>query len=1441
MTNENCPNKNELLEYALGKLNDEAVAGLEKHLSRCEACTQKMSELNSRSDDLLSLLQQTKNDSEANYLKENGYEQMLAGLSELNIGPSAHPPGVGSSRATPAVSASESLVGRQLGQYTLLGVVGRGGIGVVYKARHTRLEKLVAVKVLSYKRMDDPQMQARFRREMKAVGTIEHPNVVKALHADQSDDVHYLVMELIEGVHLSALVKSYGHFSIGHASEIIRMAAVGLEEIHRAGMVHRDIKPGNLMLARDGQVKILDLGLALLNPQYAISEGDLTSTGVLMGTIDYISPEQADDMHAVDHRADIYGLGATFFTLLCGRAPLGGRRLSLMNKLSLLANEPAPSIQDFCPNAPDGLAEIVAKMLARDPQQRYSSAAEISLALKPYCDESGIAELLPPSPSASDLMLSDNDVDRDHDTIIMHSTDRVGRPAIESVTATNDLSIISRTHWILLSVALLFVLGGISWSFRPGTHSAAVATATTAIAKRSAVIDAPEISNRATVDIDASVERTNTEPLRVNSSISLEHLERLHQESAKTAADSDGASPWSVFSANTEPDLRTDAIHRACQVVPVALMVNRLLTEQTPSIRAGLLLAVSEYDQSQVFNAARPMNLRLPERPAIVSLTDRLLEWYVNDRDPEVHSSVEYLLRSWGQEGRMLELRPLLEQKLIPFDSVMSDGGTNNNGWYQPYHVSTMMVIPGPRTEQIGSPTGEPGRNTEADRYNEDLRSVTVPYSFAISSTEVTRAQFWRISDGYWKSQPPPKPQDPVNSVHWHRAAEFCNRLSTLEGIAPSEFCYVKMDSDGRARWRQKPNALELTGYRLPTDDEWEIACRAGTSTIRPHGNATTWLQKYIAAEKTNAWPVAVGSRKPNHFGLFDMLGNVSEWIHTAESDAAQEKGLRRLRSGSIWTPEESLRSAARSHFVSHETSAKIGFRVARTIVKRPCLETGLTRDATALEFHVGPPACPAELTSWADPEFHLLAWQQVISLGHWNVRHNVTRRFRLRNTSDEPITLAQLPWMSGLFEFDPKPPLGIEPNATVDFGLRMPAVIAIGERAHDLYFQWGSQNEYHFPPIRIHGCLDGPLLEVFGIGLFGQPPTVADMGVVPMGSQVGIRSFLRNIGNQPVEARVTNVTGSFQLESPLDGMLVPHVMDKSFRIVLNGTTTGPIEGEVTLTTNEEPPSEYRFPIHAVVSDSKAFSAVGVFRNGLWLIDNNRDAEPDETFEFGIAGDRPLTGDWNGDGICDVAVYRPTSDDKLLIQFKLRGENPQPPLEQTELILADKNWKPVAADRDGDGRTDIGYVKPQARGAALVWAFDTAHDGLFQDHIVFGLQGDDLVVGDWNGDGIDDFAVSRQNPTVAPGARLWQISGSGLASPRELIYLSPFDSPIAGDWDGDGDDDPGGWRPWPESKTSVWQFETDGDIHSNCDLEGFGFDTDIPFVLRRAGKVHLNH
>ena len=338
---------------------------------------------------------------------------------------------------------------------------------------------------------------------------------------------------------------------------------------------------------------------------------------------------------------------------------------------------------------------------------------------------------------------------------------------------------------------------------------------------------------------------------------------------------------WTVFSSQVEPDIRTNAIHRAMCVIPVELILHRLLSEESPSIRAGLLLAISEYSQAEVLESSRSLNTS--DSPAApIDLIDTLLHWYVDDPDAEVHSCVDLLLRRWGQQDMLQKLRPLLEQKLIPF----------HGGWYQPLHVSEMVVIPGPVSATICSPANEAGRNT-TQQQNEDLRDVAVPHTFAICSTEVTRYQFWRVAQDYWKTAPPLEPQRQINAVPWRRAAEFCNRLSELEGIPSDQHCYTAIKTNGTFIWRQKDNALELTGYRLPTDEEWEIACRAGTITIRPFGKDLEWLTMYVQGEQPDGTRLDVGSLKPNPFGLFDMLGNFSEWIHSDPNQSEVEMGTR--------------------------------------------------------------------------------------------------------------------------------------------------------------------------------------------------------------------------------------------------------------------------------------------------------------------------------------------------------------------------------------------------------------------------------------------------------------------------------------------------------------------------------------------------------------------
>jgi len=261
-----------------------------------------------------------------------------------------------------------------LGNYVLMEQIGAGGMGQVFKAEHRRMHRTVAIKMLPPNVTKDAAAIARFEREVTAAAKLRHPNIVAADDADCANGVHFLVMEMVEGSDLSALVKKNGPFPIENAVNYVLQAAKGLEYAHSKGVVHRDIKPANLLLGKDGILKILDMGLARIEGA-AAGQAELTGTGAVMGTVDYMPPEQALNTKTADARADIYSLGCSFFYLLSGKATYDGD--NLLAKLLAHRDQPIPDLRAACPQVPESLDAVFKKMVAKKIEDRYQTMTEV--------------------------------------------------------------------------------------------------------------------------------------------------------------------------------------------------------------------------------------------------------------------------------------------------------------------------------------------------------------------------------------------------------------------------------------------------------------------------------------------------------------------------------------------------------------------------------------------------------------------------------------------------------------------------------------------------------------------------------------------------------------------------------------------------------------------------------------------------------------------------------------------------------------------------------------------------------------------------------------------------------------------------------------------------------------------------------------------------------
>ncbi len=267
-----------------------------------------------------------------------------------------------------------------LGKYKLLKFRGRGAMGIVFKAQHPDLDRIVAVKVLSSSLLGNSRSVSRFIREIRLAASLNHPNLVVAYDADQIGDTYCLVMEYVSGRSLKAIFLERGALPPSWCCECARQTALALDHVHSRGLVHRDVKPSNLIVTRRAsdsrlQVKLLDVGLARFVSEFE-QDAALTRDGQIVGTGDFMAPEQVAKAREADIRADIFSLGATLFQLIAGKAPLAGDTL-LQTYMNRLQKDP-PRLSSLAADVPRGLDAVVAKMLKRSPDDRYQTPAEVA-------------------------------------------------------------------------------------------------------------------------------------------------------------------------------------------------------------------------------------------------------------------------------------------------------------------------------------------------------------------------------------------------------------------------------------------------------------------------------------------------------------------------------------------------------------------------------------------------------------------------------------------------------------------------------------------------------------------------------------------------------------------------------------------------------------------------------------------------------------------------------------------------------------------------------------------------------------------------------------------------------------------------------------------------------------------------------------------------------
>ena len=792
-----------------------------------------------------------------------------------------------------------------MGDYVVLDRIGQGGMGQVYKARHKFMERIVALKTLPSEATKKEEAVKRFQREVKVAARLSHPNIVTAHDAGESQGVHYLVMEHVEGRDLDSHVKKHGRLPIETALDYTLQAARGLEYAHSNNVVHRDIKPPNLILNAQGTVKVLDMGIARLSetigPYDPTAQESLTGTGEAMGTVDYMPPEQAMDAKTVDKRADIYSLGCTLFYLLTSHSVYGGD--TMLQRLLAHRDAEIPSLRAERPDVSEQLDAAFQKTIAKKPEDRYGSMVEV------------IAELeacTAPKPEqlAETANLGNTPLSSDVETF----------PAINTETPADslplDFPVISPVDSVLrkrpkmdkkqqiiigsvvVGIAFVLLLFGVVFMMRTPEGMLVVtvneADAEIVLDDGKVTLKSPGeepveikvVEGKHTLRVTKGGFQTFTKEFSIASggeeTISVELESEIESDGKKTTQVNLSPAEQKV-AAKPVPEVASSGKNRVKVVEELPVVEPDDATPKTVSPPSIASLPDEPKSSESIYPASQPP-------PAIAPFT------------PEQAKQHQ---KAWANHLK------------VPVEAENSVG-------------MKMVLIP-PGEFMMGSPDSDP----DAEDHEKPQHEVRITKPFYLAAHEVTAGQFKAFVDatGYKTEAETAGDQQtwtnprflqfdvrPVGCVSWNDAVAFCEWLSEKEGET----------------------------YQLPSEAEWEYGCRSGSTTLWCFGNNETGVEEYAWCSGANERfkgerMKLVGVKLPNGFGLFDMHGNACEWCSDwyspdfydgspVEDPRGPSNGDSRvIRGGSFWAQPWNVRSAKRVRSLPSNRVTIIGLRPAKT------------------------------------------------------------------------------------------------------------------------------------------------------------------------------------------------------------------------------------------------------------------------------------------------------------------------------------------------------------------------------------------------------------------------------------------------------------------------------------------------------------------------------